>query len=775
KTHTLVERCLACLLNEEPRASLDEILMVTFTEAAAAEMRLRIRARLEAELAARPNDIHWQEQLASFERASISTLHGFCFKLIREHFYQLELDPQLTVLAEEEARLLANETLDALLQKHYAGEGPDATAVQQLIQSHGRGWDKPIRALILRLHNYAQTLPNPDAWTKSQIAMFERPEPETWQEWLAAGAQDWVGRWRPVLKTLAPENRVAAQGASLLASSADVKSRQELSELLANLETAAGTCPHGKKTAWLKPLEKFFDEVRFLSSLAENHGPADPLAEDWSWVRTPMLTLVRLAEEFGRAFGEAKHELGVVDFHDLEQHALRLLWDFDSNQPTAIARQWRSQLRFVFVDEYQDINAAQDKIIQALSRDGAQANRFLVGDIKQSIYRFRLANPRIFQEYVQSWTEPHGVAIPLVENFRSREGLLQFVNSLFSTLMRSEVGGVAYGPEAQLCFGSPGDRGALSVVSAREPCVELHLRLKGQKRGTEDEETGTELADDIRDLDEADKEARLVALRLRELHTAGHPVWDETARAFRPVGWGDMAILLRSPAGKAERYAKEFARLGVPLQVQRGGFYQSLEISDLVSLLQVLDNPLQDIPVLAVLHSPFVGVTLDELASIRLEAVKTPFWTALLRWHDARSKGGDEPARRKVATFLERFARWRRLARQVSLSRCLEAVLSETHYAEWLLTQVRGEQRYANVQRLMTLAQQFDQFQRQGLFRFLRFIEAQQMAEAEPSVAQVTDQNAVRLMSIHQSKGLEFPVVVVADLGKAFNVSDLRA
>jgi ATP-dependent helicase/nuclease subunit A len=233
-----------------------------------------------------------------------------------------------------------------------------------------------------------------------------------------------------------------------------------------------------------------------------------------------------------------------------------------------------------------------------------------------------------------------------------------------------------------------------------------------------------------------------------------------------------MAILLRSPSNKAESYAKEFARLNVPLLVERGGFYESLEILDLLSLFQLLDNPLQDLPAIAVLHSPLVGLTLNELATIRL-AAKGPFWTALARW--AESPKSEASTGHKVATFLDRFARWRRLARQTSLSRCLETVLSETHYSAWVLTQSRGQQRHANVQRFMGLARQFDQFQRQGLFRFLLFIEAQKSAETEPEVAAVSGENSVRLMSIHQSKGLEFPVVVVADLGKPFNTSDLRA
>ena len=800
KTHTLVERCLDCVLKETPPVSLDEILMVTFTEAAATEMRGRIRSRLEEVLNQNPQHPRWQEQLALFETAHIGTLHSFCLKLVRQHFYLCELDPQLSVLEQEEANLLAAEELGSLLEKHYAGRTPEAEAVQQLIQAHGQGWDRPIRWLVLRLHHYTQTLPDPPAWFRAQIASFEAAKPVIWQQWLAEALAGFPERWISLLQRPVLSNDLSQQCLAALQKMKAGASNAETAAALKTIITAGEECPKGKKTAWLKPLNSFLGEAEFLFSLT-GAGNSEPLTEDWAWVRPQMLTLLHLAEQFTAAFTNAKRELGMLDFHDLEQYALRLLWEPKTNQPTAIAREWRQKLRFVFVDEYQDINAAQDKIIEALSREGASANRFLVGDVKQSIYRFRLANPRIFKHYAATWRTGNARTIALVENFRSREPILRFINSLFTLLMKPDMGGVAYDDEAALRFGAFEHRRALSAAADPAPRVELHLRVKGNG---DQFETGEELPEAVTlELEETDKEARLAALRLLELKAERHQIWDEEAEQFRPVDWRDMAILLRSPAAKAESYAKEFSRLRVPLLVERGGFYESLEVSDLLGLLQLLDNPLQDLPLLAVLRSPLVGLALDELATIRLTQ-KGPFWNALVRWSETRTKaspaaptsaaerakaiGEESPltlrgmARPpgaslavKVSTFLRRFAHWRRLARQVSLSRSLEAVLSETHYASWLLTQPRGEQRHANVRRLVVLAQQFDQFQRQGLFRFLLFIEAQQLAEAEPGVAALSGENAVRLMSIHQSKGLEFPVVVVADMGKAFNLADLHA
>ncbi len=480
--------------------------------------------------------------------------------------------------------------------------------------------------------------------------------------------------------------------------------------------------------------------------------------------------MLRLTQNFSARFAARKRDDGVLDFHDLEQFALKLLWDFAADQPTPAAGRWRRKIRFVFVDEYQDINAAQDKIIQALSRDGAEANRFLVGDVKQSIYRFRLADPKIFRDYAQNWRGENGQTVPLAENFRSRETLLNFVNSVFEPLMREEIGGVRYDAGARLQFGAPRRRAGLGAAKDAAPRAELLLRLK---KGRPDTDAGDAPGpDELADLPDTEKEARLLARRLKQLEAGNHEIWDADKKCFRPAGWRDMAVLMRAPSGKAEIYAKEFQRAGVPLVVERGGFYDGGEIMDLLALLQLLDNPLQDVPAIAVLRSPLVGLSLDELAQVRL-AGGGHFWTALNRMRNVEC-GMRKETRQKITNFLDRFRRWRQLARQVSLSECLESVLAETLYADWLLTRPRGAQRQANVGRFLGLAQKFDQFQRQGLFRFLKFIEAQREAGVEPDVAAAADENAVRLMSIHQSKGLEFPIVAVTDLAKAFNTQDLR-
>ena len=805
KTRTLVERTLRLLIEEG--VSLENILMVTFTDAAAAEMRQRIRAASQKKLAEEPPGAalsqRLAEQLALLDSAHISTLHGFCLELVRRHFYELEIDPSVAVLDERQTQPLIHETLDALLQRHYAGTSEENRAVQSLIRGPGRGVDDKIHALVIRLHRHTQTLADAAGWFETQEACFAEVEPVHWRQWLVEGFAEWREAWRPVLEEQPKENENARKcreilgctrsigrgaavpavfaGVSPVIMSGEIRGETPLDtggtlaplgDALEQIAAVDENWPAKMKEKFRGPIKKFFDEAKFLQSLVQHDGA--PLAEDWQWVRPHLRALLRLAREFSVRFSEAKRELGGVDFADLEQFTLRLLRGHDG-QPTATARHWQEQFAHVFVDEYQDINDAQNAILQALSRTGAEANRFLVGDVKQSIYRFRLANPKIFRAYQELWKTDAtaGTCVPLADNFRSREKILDFINPLIAALMRAPVGGVAYDAEAQLRFGDREGRPHLAADEA--PRVELHLLSKTSAGGGEDDDEK-----ESADLDATETEARLVARRLRALHDEGHLIWDEVEKKFRPVAWRDMVVLLRSPAARVESFAQEFHRAGVPLQAARAGFYAALEVMDLLNLLRLLDNPLQDVPLLAVLRSPLVGLSIEELAQVRAGSREKYFWTVLRQFQQRGANldevGGVTPEKfsafGKVDLFLTQFDRWRALVRQTSLSHCLETALRETHYEALLFAEERAAERAANVRRLLDLTRQYDPYQRQGLFRFLRFINEQEDAELDLEPASAQTAAAVRLMSIHKSKGLEFPVVVLAGLGTKFNERD---
>jgi ATP-dependent helicase/nuclease subunit A len=770
KTSTLVARCVRIITEG---GSLENILMVTFTEAAAAEMRARIRKALEESrnetntLALDPRPSSLDEQLALLDTAAIGTLHSFCFKLVRRHFHELELDPQLNVMDEARTAVLMEETLDELFRQHYTGVRGGGGALEELIQQHAGGREQPVRDLILKIHRYTQTQPNPGAWIAEQLRALADPPPTAWRAYLLEALHEWRARWRGPLRAQPAEHVTAHQIA------AQLEALNE-SSTLENFATVLETVPDARslKPKFREP-EAFFEEASFLRSVTVPRDDVNPLAQDWEWSRGGMETLLQLAQQFALALADAKREQAALDFNDLEQFALRLLWDAKNGTATELGREYQARFHHVFVDECQDINAVQDAIIRAVSRDSQAGNRFLVGDVKQSIYRFRLADPRIFQGYEARWHQGEGgQVIALSDNFRSREVLLDFFNAVFADLMQPEMGRVLFDGDAQLKFGAPEKRRALTKQESPGPRVHLHLRLtEPAKAGSEPEGDS-----DTAELTGAEHEARIVANRLRELITSGHEIIEYDGP--RPVAWGDMAVLLRSPSAKAEIYAREFARQNIPLEVAQSDFFDALEISDLLNVLLLLDNPLQDVPLLAVLRSPLVGLTAGDLAEIRLAARGGYFWTALNRFHETgRNTAEPSAAWRAVDQFLKRFARWRRMGRDSSIGQRLETILAETHYLDWLAAHTTNPQRaaqcLANVRRLLTLARQFDPFQRQGVARFLKFVEAQRAVPGREPMA--AGGGAVQLLSIHRSKGLEYPVVIVPDLGKRFNFDDFKA
>ena len=775
KTRTLVERCLARMSAPQERIALQEMVIVTFTEAAAAEMRQRLRAALEKECREHPEDTWLAEQFAAVDIAWISTLHGFCLRLAREHFHELGLDPQFTVLAQEQTNILEQEVLDTVFT--HPDHAKRLGTLQRWSRERGRGGLQKLRGYIRRLFHYTQTLRNPDAWFERELGYLESAEPEHWIRHWPEEMDGWQSQWRETLEPLCSQGFEACQQhlASCAPAASPQATRLALERILASLPPKKGL----SKPA-LRHLETLSAEIAFLRSLLPAAaGPDEPVAwealrEDWEWTRHAMADLIHLTRAFITEYARRKKELGGVDFHDLEQIALALLWDPQTQNPRPIAERWRARARLLFVDEYQDINEAQDSILQCLGRPDACGNRFLVGDIKQSIYRFRLANPRIFQRYARLWRAPPapGQVLRLTENFRSHPAILEFANRFFTGLMREKTGGVDYGQETALRAGDPESLrfgGATPAdVRAGPPRVELSLLLG--EESPDEPDAGSE--DPIAELSRHELEARMIGSRLLEMRQRPGMVWDEKENRLRPADWRDMAVLLRSPKDKAEVFAKEFGRLGIPLAASRGGFYEAIEASDWINLLRLLDNPFQDLPLLAVLRSPLAGFAVDELAAIRLASRSGPLWTALRAFPQTTTAG---PTRDKALRFLDRHRRWRQMARTIALSECLSLMLDETLYETWLSTQSRPNQRLANIRRLLNLTRQFDQFQRQGLFRFLRFVEAQIDAGIDLEPAPAETANAVRLLSIHQSKGLEFPVVVVADLSKPFNESDFKS
>ena len=448
KTRTLVERCLVRLLDPDRPTPMDRFLVVTFTEAAATEMRRRLRERLEEARAQQPRNVWLAEQMALLDTAEIGTLHGFCARLIREHFHSLGLDPGLAVLDEGQAIVLRHELLDELFAERYADEGPSGDGFRDLVRTLGRGNDAGIRRLVLRLYDHARSLPEPDAWLARQAAQWEPSTPPA--DWLTAfppAFDRWRREWLAELERVAPQHRRLAELTAHFAQFDAGVSLAEFHELFRLTASYKKGWPRGE-TSFRQPIDPLIEEANAFRAGLGEPPDAPALAEDYALVRPAMRALIELVRAFAERFATAKREAAALDFSDLEQFALRLLWDPQTDGPTPLACQLRQRFAHVLVDEYQDINAAQDRLITALSREGPKANRFLVGDLKQSIYGFRLANPKLFRQYAETWRQGDGTVVTLQDNYRSRPEVLTFTNAVFAALMRPEVGGVPFDAQA---------------------------------------------------------------------------------------------------------------------------------------------------------------------------------------------------------------------------------------------------------------------------------------------------------------------------------------
>ncbi|MGE3313103.1 MAG: UvrD-helicase domain-containing protein, partial [Limisphaerales bacterium] len=819
KTSTLVARILDRTLDSPHRTPINRLLVVTFNEAAAAEMRHRLGIAFDARLRGDPDNTWIAEQRALLDTAFVSTLHAFCLRLVREHFHELDLDPQFSVQDAIQTRIQRQEVLSDLLRSHLENSPAQSRPIRAWLTRHARDQLDRLRNRILEVHEFARSLPEPRNWLEDQLRGFRDEFPHRWVALAGPGIAEWASSWIDHAREVAlldHSNRPAQICVHALGGLADTpQTFSHLECLLADVVEAGDATGAEKKQVarWLKPLKKLIGEadalLQFLAPADPSVGGPNALSQDWEWCRHDAATLLELVNEFDHAFAEARRAAAVVDFADLEQLALRLLWDSETRQPSRLALQWQADLDHVFVDEVQDINGAQDRILQCLSRTGARSNRFLVGDVKQSIYRFRRADPRIFQTYARDWrSSPHHAVAPLTDNFRSHQAILHFVNEVFRPIMRKCAGGIVYDADAELQLGAPADRPHFR--DHPDGRVEFHLLVTHASDGpptNEDETTSasasastdsSEADDETGDLDAEESQAKLAAHRLRALRDSASPVWDASSRATRPVQWRDMVVLHPAPRSVSERWARAFANEDVPLDARRGGFFESLEVSDLVQLVRLLDNPRQDLPLLAVLRSPLVQMSVDELALLRILNPTLPLWPALqalarppanppsLTPDRPESPSADPSAdpelgpliasaRAKAHAFLEAHSRWRRIATQGSLAACLETVLAETDYEARLLAQDRADAKRANLHRLLGLSRQFDSFQRHGLFRFIQFLESQASSAETLESAPAASGDSVRLLSIHQSKGLEFPIVVVAGLGRRFNEESLRS
>lgn len=852
KTAVLVERIIRMICDGEHPVDIDRLLIVTFTNAAAAEMRERIAAGITARLEADPGNEHIQKQSALLHNAQITTIDSFSLFLIRNHFNEIGLDPDFRVADEGEIKLLQQEVLAQLLEDAYAGnfvpeevltsrEGHDneetVPEMGALEQFHAcveyfcpGGRESVLEQHILNLSRYAGSFPWPAEWLEERKNDYAAGDMEAlvhsdYGQYLTERVNRTV---EGCLEKLREVKRLCElpDGPYMYGELTEAEIEQlerltsckDLEEQAAKVPTVTfGRLPSKKDDSVDPAKRELAKAIRnsvkdTLSDLSESYfkTPLELTVEQGKACSEPLRMLLDLVLEFDRRLLAAKQERHLIDFSDMEHYALQILLKREKVEesdgtgtdrtetkyrivPSDVAMEYRQYFQEILIDEYQDSNLVQEYLLSAISgEEEGRYNRFMVGDVKQSIYKFRLARPELFLEKYDTYQETGDLCrIDLAKNFRSRIQVVDAVNGVFSRIMSREIGGIAYDDKAALYPGA--------VYPAQEDPAygsELLLIRKPEKGEREESGIGEQHAEGAGVLVDYDNvrqlEALAIAARIKQLK-GSLQVMEKSTGELRPVRYSDMVILLRTTSGWDEEFKKILEQQGIPVYItSKTGYFGALEVQELLQFLRVLDNPRQDIPLFGVMQSVFGGFTQEEIAQIRsggeghsrkrmtlYEALKEVAQSGRTveegeEISAGESAGEEAELSQKADTFLQRIDHYRDLTPFTSIRDLLQRILDDYDYLNYVTALPAGSKRRANVEMLLTKASAFEKTSYFGLFHFIRYMEQLEKYDVDYGEADTLDENAdvVRIMSIHKSKGLEFPVVFVSGLSKRFNMQD---
>ena len=783
KTAVLVERIIGRITDRQTPVDIDRLLVVTFTKAAAAEMRGRIGEALQQKLEQTPDDDNLQRQIGLLHNAQITTIDSFCQHIIRNYFHVIDLDPMFQVGDETDLKIMKEAVLGEVLEQKYADARQKENQVfLDAMQMFATGrTDKEIESIVLKLYELAQSYPFPDEqleqWKNSYaLRSVEEMEQTEWMEKYIADVQMIVAECE---KKAFAAYQISVDGVGLEAYTPTIQTEwQQIKELrkcktLQELCDGIGKISFGRLSAIRgnKHDKELQEQIKALRASYRDKGieqlqkemlaePPEEMLAMMQQMDAPVRELVQLTIDFGKAFAEKKREDGIIDFADMEHFALQILVtrDEDGNSvPSATAKELQEYYEEIMTDEYQDSNYVQEMILTSISRGPEQSPYlFMVGDVKQSIYQFRLARPDLFMEKYHAYDTEEGGnrRIDLRQNFRSRASVLESANYIFERIMRQDFGGIAYDDAAKLVPGAVFD-----------PCEER----------TADQ---TEIillnmdAQEDNDFGKRELEAMAIGQKIRDMVQGDHPMYVSDKGGYRPIEYRDIVILLRSMKGWTEEFQETLADMGIPAMApKKTGYFATLEVQTMLNLLRVIDNPRQDIPLVAVLRSPIYGLQDEELAKIAAERSGLQYldniWAYCDRHEDVLSE--------KLSDLLDTLQEYRRKAETVSVYELLREIYEETGYYALMSAMPGGEQRSANLDILLQQAIEFAENGHRGIFGFCRYIEMLKKSDIDFGEATVgTVANAVQLVSIHKSKGLEFPVVFVAGMGKQFNKQDMR-
>ncbi len=829
KTAVLVERIVKLISEGDHPLDIHQLLVMTFTNAAAAEMRERISLAIEKKLMENPQSLHLQAQAALVPYAQITTIDSFCLNLIRNHFNLLDVDPAFRIGDEGELLLMRADVMGQMLEAYYEKE--DAV-FQQFVDTYGTGKsDGGIEDYIMQVYTFAQSNPFPEVWfedCREELRQMEEGHPmeSRWMQYLMQDVRLQLGELAQQLQNAmeicqepgGPEVYLAnlQQEYEMVHGLSMAKDYEELNRRLG--QVSFGRLAAARKKD-IDPEKKTAvtdcrDRVKkAIGSLKEQYGEQslEESTADMLGTKDVVLKLLELAEEFSHRYQEAKRDKNLVDFNDLEHYALQILVRREKEKPasreeersdsagdrpqvqadalqgcyTETADELSRQYAEILVDEYQDSNYVQETLIRSLSGERfGRPNVFMVGDVKQSIYKFRLARPELFMEKYETYTtkDSSHQKIELHQNFRSRASVLDSINAVFYKIMTRNLGNVEYTEEAALHPGAvfeeyPDSEGPCFSVGTP---TELLLADTGKESvGQADPETADYTSREI--------EAKMIAAKIQELTdpARGFGIWDKEKQCYRLAEYRDMVILLRSISGWSQAFLNVLTQEGIPAYTETGtGYFDTIEVETVLAMLSVIDNPMQDIPLASVLSSPIVGITDEELAwmmsSYKKETDKGQdrgIYGAFRYWTEKGGRQEEFPdLHTKLVQFKECLEALRYQAVYLPIHELIYQVYDRTGYYDYVSAMPAGETRRANLDMLVEKAAAYEKTSYKGLFQFIRYIHKLKKYETDFGEGAVPGkyENMVRIMSIHKSKGLEFPIVFLAGTGKLFNKQDVR-
>lgn len=773
KTAVLVTRIIDLII--EDRVDINKMLIVTFTNAAAGEMRERIAKALTLGMEKQKDqEEHFRKQLHLLNKSYITTLHSFCIEVVRKSFHLLNIDPNFRIGDEAETGTLKQEALEEIFEDAYLSEDP---RFHGLVERFGGSKDDtPLQELVLKLYQVIQSQPYPFEWLDQAVADFNKSYEElkasSWYRALLSEVNLELMGARALLEE-AKEicNKVAGPVGYLNTIVDDLNNidslwtagQKDLKILHLNLKETKhkiiGRCSKDVDERLKEEAKKLRDEAKTI--VVERLGQAllakDPevMVQELNQIYPYMKCLAELIQKFAATFTEKKLEKGIVDFNDLEHLALQALSHPD------VAQYYREHFDHLFVDEYQDSNIVQETILNFIKRED---NLFLVGDVKQSIYRFRLADPTLFIEKYETYSkdkEDINRRIDLAKNFRSRGEILAGVNFIFKNTMSKAFGEIEYDEKAYLYQG-------LEMEPIADPSIEVLLIEKNLSTASA-EEVGVE---ELEELEDVQVEALAAAKLVREIMAS--EIYDERLKAYRKAEYSDIALLLRTTRNWSPVFLEIFTKEGIPCYGDtNSGYFDTLEINIFLNLIKAVDNRRDDLALLSVLRSPIGGFSIDELVEIRIKTTKGSFYEALSKYANDEK----DALALKLRRFNDQLLKWVEEARYMKIPQFIWKLLMETNYFYYVGAMPGGLQRQANLRIFVDRARQFEETSIKGLFNFVKFIEKLRNSSGDMGTAKILSENdnVLRIMSIHKSKGLEFPFVIVAGLGKQFNQRDNTA